>query len=390
MSRKLNILFIVLIIAVLPGVASDIYAPSLPAVSHQLMASVPLTQWTMAIYMLGLAISQFLFGPLSDAFGRKRPLMLGLAILVFGSVLCVFSSTISVLLVARFIQALGAGACAVIWRTVFRDSFTPEEMAKYVAYLAAALIFVVPAAPVIGGYFEEYIGWRASFVFVAVCALVVMLCVNAFFSESSTTHHPSHLKLTYIKKSFGELLRNRIFMGYSVAALLTYGAFFSWAVSGPILLVKVLGVRPATFGWLTLLTAGIPMFIASKLQARFIGRVGMLRMLYIAWFTMCSGGALMCLGHFIFPISVYAIIIPLAMVFLGAALVFPNTFAIAFKPFGHISGFAGSLYGSLQILGGAFSGVLIAHLPDTSALSLSIVLFVLPLLALLLVLGVEA
>src|SRR6185312_12823563 len=108
-----NLLFFVLILAVcLTQFAADIYAPSLPAIAVSLHTPIHLAQWSMAIYMLGVALSQIIYGPLSDGIGRKKPMVIGLGIMLIGSFICLFAPTIELLITGRFIQGCGAGACA--------------------------------------------------------------------------------------------------------------------------------------------------------------------------------------------------------------------------------------------------------------------------------------
>ena len=175
-SNKL-LFFVIILAACLTQFAADIYAPSLPAIATNLNTSLDLTQWSMAIYMWGVALTLLIYGPLSDGVGRKGPIVVGLSIMIIGSIICMLAPNIEFLIIGRFIQGCGAGACAGLWRSVFRDVFTGEQLAKYGSYFTIFVMFIVPAAPALGGYLQQLFGWRASFVFMSFYAVFALLSI---------------------------------------------------------------------------------------------------------------------------------------------------------------------------------------------------------------------
>ena len=142
-DKKYVFLFIILLVSCVTGIASDLYAPSMPSISQELDVSIDRVQWSMAIYMLGVSLFQFFYGSLSDIFGRKPILLLGLSVFFVGSLICFFSSDIEWVIFGRFIQGSGAAACAALWRAIFRDVFKSEELAKYGSYLSVIMVFVL-------------------------------------------------------------------------------------------------------------------------------------------------------------------------------------------------------------------------------------------------------
>jgi len=281
MNTNRQIFIIILLAGCLPQVASDIYAPSLPAIADSLDASVNLAQLSMVTFMFGIAIVQFIYGILSEVFGRRMPLMSGLIVMLIGTMVCLFSPNMKILILGRFIQGCGAGACTALWRSIFRDFFSGEKLAKYGGYLGIFITFIVPTAPVIGGYLQQYFGWRASFVFIAFYALIALFAVIFMLEETSQHHHKERLQLSFITKTFKQFLTNRIFMGYTLCTFLCYGAFFSWFIVGPVLLIDHMGLSPATFGWINFISGGLSMALAGFINGRMVERVGstfMLRM----------------------------------------------------------------------------------------------------------------
>ena len=224
-----NILFIiVLLVACLSQFASDIYAPSLSVISKQLHSTINQAQWSMAIYMLGVALSLLFYGPISEGLGRKWTLVTGLCIMFSGSIMAFFAPSIGVLILSRFIQGLGAGSCQGLVRAIFRDVFSGDELAKYGSYLMMSIVFVVPVAPTIGAYLQHFFGWRSIFIFMSLYVLITIAVLIGFFKETSQHHHLERLKPGFIIKSYGQILKSRIFIGITACSFLTYGAFFAW------------------------------------------------------------------------------------------------------------------------------------------------------------------
>lgn len=220
MSSKLLLLALILLFGCLPQISSDIYAPSLPAIASSLSTSINTVQFTMAIFLLGLSLSQMFYGPLSEGIGRRPTLLIGLTITLIGSVLCLCAPNITVLMIGRLIQGCGTGSCATLWRSIFRDSFSGHELAKYGSYLSVLIIFVIPAAPAIGGYLQQYISWRAVFAFLLIYTIITMLILIRYLPETSEHHHRERLKINFIKTTFMEILRHKTFMACAISVLL--------------------------------------------------------------------------------------------------------------------------------------------------------------------------
>lgn len=377
-----HLLFInVLLIACLTSVATDIYAPSLSAIASIMHVPVGWAQFSLTIFMLGLALSQLIYGPISEGVGRRIPLMVGLLIFMGGSLLCLFATNIEFLVLGRLIQGFGAGACSSLWRSIFRDVYHGDDLAKYGAWLSIIITFCVPAVPVLGGYFQNYIGWQASFgflIFYSVLALFLIVCV---FKETSKHHHPERLRSSFILQSFKELLSSTIFMGYTLSVFFCYGAFFSWFAVGPVLLIKHIGLSPVEFGWISFVIGACAMALAGAINGKVVKRFGGKFMLRFGWATMFASGFLLLIGHAFFGVNLYAIIGPVFLFYFGVAFIWPNAFAGAFTPFGHIAGFAGSLYSFMQLGGGALIGSITTWLPASSPLPMAVIFMVSPMMA---------
>ncbi len=373
----LNILFI----ACLAGIATDIYAPSLSAIAFSMHAPISKVQLSLSIFMVGLAISQLVYGPLSEGVGRRYPLIIGLIIFVCASTFCAISTSINMLILGRFLQGLGAGASSSLWRSVFRDIYQGDELAKYGSYLSIIIVFMLPAVPILGGYLQHFIGWQAAFYVLIVFGTGTLFLLLSTFNETSKHHHKDRLKRPFIIQSFRQLLTSRIFMGYALCVFFSYGAFFSWITIGPVLLIKTIGLTPVEFGWVSFGMSSIAMASASALNGRLVVHFGSQCMLRFGWISMCISGLLLFLGQSLLGVNLYGVLLPVFMFYFGVTFIWPNAFSGAFTPFGHIAGYAGALYGFLQLAGAAIIGSFAAHLSSDSAHPIGMIFILSPLLA---------
>lgn len=372
-----TLLFTVIVLATCATqFASDIYAPSILAISQNLGTSIKNVQWSMSIYMLGVAISQLIYGPVSEGIGRKKPIVLGLIIMIIGSIICVLSNIIELLLIGRLIQGAGAGACASLWRSIFRDSFTGAELSEYTSYLVIFIMFIVPSAPLIGGYLQEYYGYKASFIFITVYSIIALLGITLFFGETNKNYHRSKLTSKYVIENYLTLLKSPIFMGITCSTFLSYGAFFTWFVVGPVLLIDIAKMTPSQFGWFTFCGGGSAYALAGYINGKVVKKLGMACMMRFGWSVMLVSGLLMLLGHIYLGTNIWAISIAVVLFYFGSTFIWPNAFATAFTPFGHIAGYAGALYGFMQICGAASISGIISYLPNNNQFSLSVVMIV--------------
>jgi Bcr/CflA subfamily drug resistance transporter len=381
MNSKRVLLLIILLIGSTAQIASDIYSPSLPAIAVNLQTSIQHAQFSMVIYMLGLAVSQFFYGSLSEGFGRRGPLMLGLTVFFIGNLVSLFAPTIAILNLGRLIQGCGAGACSALWRSIFRDSFEGVELAKYGSYLSIFVTFIIPAAPALGGYLQEIFNWRANFAFLALYSVAILLMVFMFLKETSLHHHPDKLKPKFIAQSFKHIILSPVFMGYTFCTFLCYGAFFSWFTIGPVLLIHIVGISPFEFGVLTLVGSAIPTALSAWIYGKLVTQHGTHKMLWCGFIIIFFAGFLMLLGKLIFGINVVVIVAPMILFYFGVTFVWPSVFAGAFGPFGKMAGYAGALYGCIQTSGAVVIGALASYLPNQSQIPLAFVLIITAVLA---------
>lgn len=236
MQHKKIIFIVATFASALGQVTSDLYLPSLPAISQGLNTTDHIAQLTIATYMIGFSLSQLVYGPLSDGIGRRKPLLFGLVLCLIGGVICLTAQNIETVIVGRLLQGVGAGACGALFRPIFSDLFSGEKLAKYGSYAALVGIWFLAIGPVFGGYIQHYMNWRMNFVVLVTASLIALFAVMLVLPETNIHLHPSNLRVSKIKKNLIALLTSPTFLGYNFCSLLTYGAITAWLTAGTIVL----------------------------------------------------------------------------------------------------------------------------------------------------------
>ncbi len=226
----------------------DMYLPSLPAIGADLKASAGLTQSTVAAFLAGMAIGQLFYGPASDRFGRRGPILVGIVIYVLASVACALVTSAEGLIVARFVQALGGCAGAVVARAVVRDRFDHTETARMLSLLTLVMGIAPILAPMLGGLLLAVGGWRANFWVLAVFGLVVGVVVVIRLGESRSSETEIQARSESPLRAYLSLLGQRRLIGYALAGALNGATLFTYISSSAGLLIKTYGISPSIFG----------------------------------------------------------------------------------------------------------------------------------------------
>lgn len=228
----------------------DMYLPAFPAMAQDLPASPEAVQATLATFFAGMAIGQFLYGPASDRLGRRAPILAGIVIYVAASVVCALAPTIEALVAARFVQALGGCAGAVVARAVVRDQFNHTETARILSLLVLVMGLAPILAPLVGGWVLMLAGWRAIFWVLAAFGAAIGLWVLFGLKESRTEETAAQARSESPARAFAMLLRERRLLGYALAGALNGAVLFSYVSSSPELVINTYGFSPQVFSWI--------------------------------------------------------------------------------------------------------------------------------------------
>lgn len=227
----------------------DMYLPSLPAIGADLHADAGQTQATVAAFLAGMAFGQFLYGPASDRFGRRGPILVGIAIYLAASILCATAPSAPHLIAYRFIQALGGCAGAVVARAAVRDRFSHTETARMLSLLTLVMGLAPILAPLLGGVLLAVGGWRANFWVLALFGLAVGVATFFRLRESRSEETAQQARSENPLQAYAALLRQPRLVGYALAGALNGATLFTYISASPELLIQTYGVPPAAFGW---------------------------------------------------------------------------------------------------------------------------------------------
>ncbi len=355
----------------------DLYLPGLPQMARDLSSPAWAAQLTITTSMVGLALGQLVAGPISDARGRRRPLLAGVAVYAVASLLCAAAPTVWSLLVLRLLQGVAGAAGIVIARAIVRDLHEGIAAARFFAMLMLVAGIVPVLAPILGAQLLHVTDWRG--VFVVLAAIGVMLLVAAWWALGETLA-PERRRgggLPTTLRTFGGLARDRSFMAITLAMGLTFGAMATYISGSPFVLQNVYGLSPQLFSVVFAVNAG-GIIVASQVSRALVGRFGAARMLG-AGVATCIVGGLGTLVAVVADLGLGALLPSLFLIVASMGLVLPNASALALADHPHTAGSASALLGLSQFAFGAVTAPLAGVAGGNTALPMAIVCATLPL-----------
>lgn len=376
MLQKYNsVLFIVIttMMGVLTLLPSDIYLPALPMLQHDFAITASVAGLTLSIFFLGAGLSQIIAGPIVDGFDNKKISLIALVIFTVVSLLSVIASSISLLLLYRFIQAFSAGFVVVISRTLVVKLSSKEEALRIFLIMSPIIAISPGVAPIIGGYTAKYFGWRASFVFITLFGmLLTYLCAKYIPKTISNVNniHPRQIIKTYIK-----LLSNKKFMIYLLVRTGIDSSYFGYITASPFIFYN-LGYTAAQIGNFYLLIA-VSYILMTYICKKYIGKLSIDLLIQIGLGISLAGiFMLACIGYAEIK-SAVLIIIAAAIMTAGYGFAGPLSWSEAMaQGSDNDAGSTSSLIGFLPLAASAVAATLINSVSHNSPIRLSMALFV--------------
>lgn len=346
--------------------STDLYLPSLPALTQALEGTTAQGQLTLSVFLWGFALAIPVYGPLSDRYGRKPVLIGGTTLFVVASLLCALAWSIESLIVARLLQALGACAGPVVARAAVRDIYGAKRSVGVFSYIAAAMAVAPLIGPVIGGQLHALLGWQANFVLLAGVGLVGLVGCLGLLRESNARRNPRALSVKVMGANYRALLGHRLFVGYALSIAAVYSSIFCWISASSFVLIDLMGVKAAAFGlYFAVMVSGY--ILGALAGGRFGPRLGADRLILfgIAWSSLW-GAVMAALAWWTEP-SLLNLVGPMGLTTMGIGLALPNAQASALGPFPEKAGAASALSGFLQMTLAGVVGSVIGALTETSA-----------------------
>lgn len=349
--------------------STDMYLPTFPQLAAFFSATAAEVQLTLSIFTFGIGGCQLIYGPLTDRFGRKPVIVIGLFIYVLASIACLFAVHIDQLVILRFIQALGVCAAIVVPRAMVRDLFKREQAAQQLSRMGTIMGLAPAIAPVLGGYIAAFYGWQSVFFVLGLVSLIVGLVTLLLVDESLAEKNPNALRPSHIARNYFDLLRHREFLGYALTGGLCFGGLFSFISGSPLVLIEVLGVRAENFGYF--FGAVVLGFMSGTLLGPKMTHAKGLSFSVGVGTVICAiGGGSMVLAAWAGLNTVSAIVLPMIIYTLGMGVVLPQSQAGAMAPFPEKAGSASALMGFLMLGFAAFLGFMIAFFYDQTQFSM--------------------
>jgi DHA1 family bicyclomycin/chloramphenicol resistance-like MFS transporter len=386
-TSRVMLLLLVAMTGIAP-ISLYLLVPALPMLATTFGRDISIAQMTVSLYMVGIALSQLIMGPLSDRFGRRPVLLAGLALMVAASVGCIFAETLPQLIAARFFQALGGATGMVVSRAIIRDIYQRDRVASMISLVVAALMIGQMVSPLTGGLIETAFGWRAIFYAMTIAALAVTVAITLALPETRRDRAAG----SGFRGDVGVLIRNRAFVGYMMCQVLASQIIFAFAGGGPYIVVTQMGRTSAEYGaWFA--TTGFAYLVGNLLCVRFAPRHSLERLIWFGLSLQLCGSFLNLLWSFMGWNEAPAWLFGTQMiVMVGNAFVMANSAAgaISIRPeaAGTASGAMGFLQQGVGALMSQFGAYLGGHstttLPLTSAilaislLCASMMIFVVP------------
>jgi DHA1 family bicyclomycin/chloramphenicol resistance-like MFS transporter len=381
---RLEFIAMVAALIAINAFAIDIMLPGLQQIGAGLGEPDPnRRQLVIPAYMLGFGVLQLVFGPLSDRFGRRGPLLFGLGIYCLAAVSAFLVTDFSHLVFLRFVQGAGAAASAVIATALVRDLFVGDAMARTMSLVFMVLMISPILAPGLGQALLQVIEWRGLFLFMALVGICVTIWVALRLPETLKPENRRPLTFGAVIEGFGIVFSNRIATGYILAVAMIFGALMGYLNSSQQLYVEHYGVGtwfPAYFAAGAAFSA-LGGFANSKL----VEHLGMRRLAHGALLAFIGAAALMVVLELAGALPLPAFVALSMVIFFAFSMIMPNFGALALEPLGAVAGTAASTQGFLQMVLGAAIGTAIGQLFDGTAVPLAIGFFGLGLIARLLV-----
>ena len=326
------------------------YTPAMPAMAHALHTSYGMVQFTMAAYLAGSAVSQLVYGPLSDRYGRRPVMLAGAALLLAGGLACLLSFSIWPLVGGRVIQGIGACAGGVIADAAVRDAFPANLREKIYAKLNAAFALAPAIGPIVGTFAARAFGWHANFGILAAVALALWLLVWRYLPETNLHRNRRALEPASLWGNYLKTLKTRDFIIFAVLGGCCVGVVYAALIGAPDLVINVLGLHSMAIVIVAgailvafVIGAGSCALLSRRIRAGLTIALGLIVLL---------GGSLALLAVAVFvgkqgDLANY--LVPIGVCFIGIGLVVPESTALAMAPFKDTAGAAASLLGFLRM-----------------------------------------
>ncbi|TWT09281.1 Bcr/CflA family efflux MFS transporter [Planomicrobium sp. CPCC 101079] len=380
-KARFGLALLLSLLGILAPLNIDMYLPSFPGIAADLNASASLVQLSLTTCLMGLAVGQLIAGPISDAQGRRKPILIAVSLFALSSIFCALATNITMLIVARFLQGFTASAGIVLSRAVVRDVFSGRELTKFFSLLMVINSVAPMAAPLAGGVILAlpFANWQTIFYFLGFLGIVIVLTVGAKLPETLPPDKRSPSSIGQSLRTMGNLLKDRSYIGYTLIVGVVHGGSFAYVSGTPFVYQGIYGVSPQMFSVLFGIN-GLAIIFGSYLIGRFAGIVPEKRLLQIAVTTAGIATSVLLVATIIEG-HLATIVIPIFIYMITIGMTLTSSFTLALREQGHRAGSASAVIGMLPMLIGAAVSPLVG-IDETTAVPMGAILFITSLIGL--------
>lgn len=325
----------------------DLHLAAMPAIKAFMHTTKEEMQQSVSLYVLGTAVSLFIYGPLTDKYGRKPIILFGLGLASITSFGAAMTDHIYWFLLMRFLQGFGAGVCAGIGRSVLADMYQGDKLAKIASYAGLAVAVSPLIAPSVGGYLQAYFNWQSVFIVLGCMFLIAGLLLAIFCPETNQHKNPDPIRIGKMFRVYGSILKSPTFIGASLSAAITMSGIILYSTTSSFILQMDYHLTPIQYGWITS-AVGIGTMVGRLISSQTIRFFGQRKLVLYGQILIALSGIFLCLLNTFHGITITFLMLAVFVVILAQALAQPSCTALAFSEFHDRRGSAATLYGSCQ------------------------------------------
>jgi len=367
-SESNNITFKLLLISTwfLGVMAVKFILPSLPNIAEQLHTTSTLAKYTISLFLFGKALGMIAFGPLSEKYGRKIFMLIGLALFTLGNLIAYTSTTITILLIARFIQGLGVSATVMIGRAMINDKYKNNKAAVVFSHIFLAASVVIAFLPMLGSLIATYYQWQITFIIMAAYSLIIFILCFFFLQETHDDHSNVTLTLNNVFNYYKMITSHPVFLGYVLCSIFMIAGESAFNTASSFLFIKTFGISKTTYGML-ITSLAVGHLIGTLICGQLVKKYDLVNMMgtgvTILAVSTLSMTIFVSLGFNNLPM----IIIPMIIYYIGTGFVMTITSVGTAVPFPKLIGISSAASLSLNFTFSAVSSAVMSHLPTHTA-----------------------
>ena len=345
----------------------DMYLPAFPSIANGLNTTISHVAFSLTSYFIGISVGQLFYGPITDKYGRKKPLLIGLALFFVASVGCALSPNIDWLIAMRVIMALGGCVGMVVSRAVVRDVFPVSETAKIFSTLMLIVGVAPILAPTVGSWLLTVSTWRTIFYVLAGFGLLLIVAVYLFLPESGSFNRKVPLRAKTILKDYKRVLAERTFLYFAIASSIALGGMFAYISGSSFVFMNYFGLTEANFGLVFSVNA-IGFILGSQVNRLLLNKYSSLQIITVSSYILIGVSVLMLTAYFLALMTLITLISLLFTFLFCLGLLVPNATAMALAPFSKNAGSASALLGFIQMVCGASLSALVGAMHNDTIL----------------------